>query len=78
MTLQVKDPTAAVGGDPACEGQDEAPPEQKEKEKKKKAVTGSNQPLDIPTTVTTGATSAAANTIKAPDIPNTMQGKDNR
>jgi len=68
------DPTAAVGGDPACEGQDEAPPEQKEKEKKKKAVTGSNQPLDIPTTVTTGATSAAANTIKAPDIPNTMQG----
>jgi len=68
------DPTAAVGGDPAGEGQDEAPPEQKEKEKKKKAVTGSNQPLDIPTTVTTGATSAAANTIKAPDIPNTMQG----
>jgi len=68
------DPTAAVGADPACVGQDEAPPEQKEKEKKKKAVTGSNQPLDIPTTVTTGATSAAANTIKAPDIPNTMQG----
>jgi len=69
-----KDPTAAVGADPACVGQDEAPPEQKEKEKKKKAVTGSNQPLDIPTTVTTGATSAAANTIKAPNIPNTMQG----
>jgi len=73
-TSSEKDPTAAVGADPACVGQDEAPPEQKEKEKKKKAVTGSNQPLDIPTTVTTGATSAAANTIKAPDIPNTMQG----
>jgi len=54
---------------------DENPPEQKEKEKKKKAVTGSNQPLDIPTTITTGATSAAAVTIKAtPDAPNNAPG----
>jgi len=68
------DPTAAAA-DPACVGADENPPEQKEKEKKKKAVTGSNQPLDIPTTVTTGATSAAANTIKAtPDTTNNMPG----
>jgi len=59
-----KDPTAAQA-DQICVGADENPPEQKEKEKKKKAVTGSNQPLDIPTTVTTGATSAAAVTIKA-------------
>jgi len=68
------DPTAAQA-DEAGGGADENPPEQKEKEKKKKAVTGSNQPLDIPTTVTTGATSAAAVTIKAtPDTPNNMPG----
>ena len=52
------------------------PPEEKEKEKKKKAVTGSNQPLEPPTTITTGATSAAAITIKAtPDTPNNIPGE---
>jgi hypothetical protein len=41
-------------------------------------VTGSNQPLDIPTTVTTGATSAAAVTIKATaETQNIMPGKKN-
>lgn len=68
------DPTAAQA-DQTCAGADENPPEQKEKEKKKKAVTGSNQPLDIPTTVTTGATSAAAVTIKATaETQNIMPG----
>eukprot|EP00090_Calanus_glacialis_P020156 TRINITY_DN30987_c0_g1_i2.p1 TRINITY_DN30987_c0_g1~~TRINITY_DN30987_c0_g1_i2.p1 ORF type:complete len:603 (+),score=147.88 TRINITY_DN30987_c0_g1_i2:472-2280(+) len=67
------DPTAQA--DQTCVGADENPPEQKEKEKKKKAVTGSNQPLDIPTTVTTGATSAAAVTIKATaETQNIMPG----
>jgi len=69
------DPTAQQSDTVGVGIDNDNPPEEKEKEKKKKAVTGSNQPLEPPTTITTGATSAAAITIKAtPDTPNNIPG----
>merc|ERR1711915_475619 len=69
------DPTAPQSDTVGVGNDNDNPPEEKEKEKKKKAVTGSNQPLEPPTTITTGATSAAAITIKAtPDTPNNIPG----
>ena len=47
-----------------------------EKDKKKKAFTGSNQLVEPPTTTTAGATSAVAIAIKAtPDTPNNIPGE---